>query len=489
MAKPARNRLKKLAILLAAAAGTLLLVGAMAIALTNRNFSASGRIARNVQVAGIAVQNLDTPQALEALHCQWAPTLPKQVALKYPGGEIKTSPENLGVHLLLEEAVERALHVGREGSLLTQLAERIKLWRNSVNIEVETRVDEETLRRALVELAGEIDRNPRNAQIEVVGEEVNVVPGETGRALDVEASAAKLQTALTDPRVASVDLVVTTVKPAVTAQDLKHIEVVLSEYSTPYHAYQRDRTHNLKLATNILNKTVVMPGEEFSLNEVIGPRLTELGYRDAPIFIEGEVRPSVGGGLCQVASTTYNAALLANLRILERHHHSRPVHYCPTGRDATVYWGQYDFKFANSLSHPILILSHLSDSRLYVKMLGSREDDYDVEIYRTGLTRIAHARKEEADPELEAGKTEIVKPGRDGWRVTTHRRVKRNGEVIKDETLHTDYYAPQTGEVHYGAKHPEEELPGAELAPGEEAPPEGSARPSETELTPQPPSQ
>lgn len=277
MTKPSRNRIKKVAIVLAAAAATVLLVGAVAIALTNRSFSASGRIARNVRIAGVQVENLQLQQALEALHLEWVPTLPKEATLKYPGGEVKTSPENLGVQLLLEEAVQRALRVGREGSLMTQLVERIKLWRDSVNLEVETSVDEEMLRRTLVELAEKINRKPRNARIEVVGENVNVIPGEIGRTLDVEASAAELREALADPRLASLDLVVTTVKPAVTAEDLKHIEVVLGEFSTPYKAYKRNRTHNLKLATDILNETVVMPGEKFSLNDTIGPRLTELG--------------------------------------------------------------------------------------------------------------------------------------------------------------------------------------------------------------------
>ena len=247
---------------------------------------------------------------------------------------------------------------------------------------------------------------------------------------------------------------------------------MLGAYSTPYKSYMRDRTHNLKLATDILNETVVMPGERFSLNEVIGPRLTERGYRDAPIFVDGEVEPSTGGGVCQVATTTYNAALLANLRIAERHHHSRPVDYAPTGRDATVYWGQYDLKFVNSLGHPILILAHLADSRVHVKILGSRDDDYEVELYRTGLSRIPHERKEVPDPELEVGKTKVEKPGRDGWRVTVHRRVERNGEVVKDERMHTDYYAPQTGIVHNGAKPPEV-VPPVEGAPGQVPPPMG----------------
>ncbi len=485
MAGKRRSRLKRFAIILAAALITVLLVGAVAVALTTRSFSSSGRIARNVNVAGVPVQNYNFQEAVEALHSQWVPTLPKEIAIKYPGGEAKIAPENLGVDLMVENAAERALRVGRTGNLIAQLVTRARLWHSPVSIEVETRVDTEELHRALVELAEKINRKPRNARVKVSGEKVEVVPGETGRALDVAASAEKLGEALTDPRLASTELAVDTVPPAVTAEDLAYIEVVLGQYSTPFNPNRRDRTHNLKLAAGILNETVVKPGERFSLNEVIGPRLTELGYRAAPIFIEGEVRPSTGGGVCQIASTTYNAALLANLDIRERHHHSRPVNYCPTGRDATVYWGQYDLKFVNNLKHAILILASTVDSRLHVKMLGSREDDYEVEIYRQGLTRITHEHREVEDPELEAGKYEVEKAGRDGWRVTAYRTVKRNGKIVRQQKLHTDYYAPQVGIMRLGTKRaeePEEELPTAEGAEGEPG-----TEPVPTEGAPGPP--
>jgi len=276
-----------------------------------------------------------------------------------------------------------------------------------------------------------------------------------------------IRNALADPAATEVAAVVETREPAVTAEDLSHIEVVLGSYSTPYNAGRADRTHNLRLAVGKINKTVLHPGEEFSFNRIVGERGIEAGYREAPIFIEGEVRPSTGGGICQIATTTYNAALLANLGMIERHHHSRPVDYTPTGRDATVYWGQYDLRFRNSLAHPVLILGSVGSSEVTISILGSRADDAKVEITREGLTRVPHDTKEQADPELEKDKREIEKPGRDGWRVTVYRTATRGGEVIRQETLHTDYYAPQTEAVRVGTKPPEQPAaPATPPAPG-----------------------
>jgi len=228
--------------------------------------------------------------------------------------------------------------------------------------------------------------------------------------------------------------------------------VVLGQYTTKFRPHQRDRTHNLRLAAAALNETVIKPGEVLSLNERIGQRLEERGYRPAPIFIEGEVTASTGGGVCQIASTTYNAALLANLDIVERHHHSRPVDYVPTGRDATVYWGQYDLKIRNNLSHAVLLLATVGESSLTMKFLGAAEDDYDVEITRSGLTRIGYSTQEVPDPELEEGTRKVEKEGRSGWRVTVHRKVTRNGKLVREQKLHDDYYPPQNEIVRVGTK-------------------------------------
>ncbi len=374
-------------------------------------------------------------------------------------------------------AAQKAVRVNREGGLLDQMAARLRT--QPTDIAVPVRVEEQTLDDAMGGLAETVDRDPVDADFKVVEDEVEIVPGKVGRLLNIEATMQAISDALADPSAREVAAVVETKEPSVTAEDLAHIEVVLSEYSTSYRQYQVDRTHNLKLAAKQLNETVVHPGEEFSFNETVGERLAKDGYRAAPIFLNGEVKPSTGGGICQIASTTYNVALLANLDMIERHHHSRPVDYVPTGRDATVYWGVYDVKFKNSLKHPVILLTDVSDGRVTFKMLGSREDDAEVEILREGLSRIGHGEKRVDDPELEEGEEEVEKEGRDGWRVTVYRKSTRNGEVIRDEKLHTDYYAPQTKVIHVGTKKPEDELPedgapgdGTDLVPDDEAEPD-----------------
>lgn len=479
------GRAKRIAIISAVALATILVVGAIALAVATSSWVRSGRIAQNVTIGGLEVGGMTREEAVAALRERWIPSLPDAVTVTFPEGEWEARREELGVRFKLDVAAQKAVRVGREGGLLDQMATRLRSRAAAVTIEVPVEFDEETLDDAMTGLAETVDRDPVDADIKVVGDEVEVIPGVVGRRLDVGGTVETIKDALADPTTREVAAVVETIEPAVTAEDLSHIEVVLAEYSTKYRSHQTDRTHNLGIAARKLNEFVLHPGETFSFNGVVGERLAKDGYREAPIFIEGEVEPSLAGGICQIASTLYNVALLANLDMVERHHHSRPVDYVPTGRDATVYWGVYDLKFRNSLKHPVLLLASVGGGYVTFKMLGSREDDAEVELPREGLTRIPHAKKEIEDPELEEGKKEVEKEGRDGWRVTVYRKATRDGKVIREEKLHTDTYSPQTRVVRIGTKPPEEEPAEAEEAAP--APRPGGAAPATPAPAPAPP--
>ena len=252
----------------------------------------------------------------------------------------------------------------------------------------------------------------------------------------------------------------------------------------------------MALAIGQLNGKVLQPGEILSANDTIGERTIAAGYRDAPIFRDGEVVDDTGGGICQVGSTLYNVALLANLEVLERDHHSRPVWYCPTGRDAALYWGQKNVRIKNSLTHPLMFLGEVRGDRLWAAIVGHASDKYEVELTVTGLSRIGAGRREIPDPTLPAGKTVVEKSGVAGARATLWCKISRGGKLIKKEKLHDDYYSPVSAVVHVGTK-PKPPPPGTvppvppgtvtPLKPGGPGlkPGTGGAQPPVT--TPQPP--
>ncbi len=143
---------------------------------------------------------------------------------------------------------------------------------------------------------------------------------------------------------------------------------MISSYTTYYKTSQYNRSINVTLATKAINGTIVQPGETFSFNQTVGPRTAERGYKTAIVYSGGQMVYGLGGGICQVSSTLYNTVLKGNFRVVERWPHSLPVSYVPTGKDASVSWGNADFRFQNNYSFPIKIVASANNGTLTVSI-------------------------------------------------------------------------------------------------------------------------
>lgn len=142
----------------------------------------------------------------------------------------------------------------------------------------------------------------------------------------------------------------------------------ISSFATTIYDKNEHRVNNIKLAAEDLDGTVIEPGEVFSFNGTVGRRTKEKGYEEAPIFVNGEKGKGVGGGVCQVSTTLYNAALEADLEIIERHRHSRKVSYVEEGKDAAVVYNSKDLRFKNTKDYPIEIKISVSDDQIRVTL-------------------------------------------------------------------------------------------------------------------------
>ncbi len=218
-----------------------------------------------------------------------------------------------------------------------------------------------------------------------------------------------------------------------------HLNNIISTYTTYFNRSQSNRVCNIKLAAQKLNGTVVMPKEVFSFNKIVGARLKGRGYKKATEIINGERVKGVGGGVCQVSSTLYNTVLLANLKIVERRHHSQPVGYIPLGRGATVYYGQIDFKFKNNTESPVVILAKIINNQLTISLLG-RDSGEQVEIITSNPEIIKKKVIVKTDNSLSVGDKRIVCQGRDGIKVKVQRIVKRGDKIIKKEDVSYNFY-------------------------------------------------
>jgi vancomycin resistance protein YoaR len=178
----------------------------------------------------------------------------------------------------------------------------------------------------------------------------------------------------------TITLAVKTSPPRVRQSALEKIDGVLAEFVTHYNPGDRARTQNVRLVTEHLNGGIALPGETFSFNGKVGKRDPKEGYRIAHVYVQGKMIEDVGGGTCQVSSTLYNSVLLAGLPIVERSNHSLTVPYVKPGRDATVYFGQKDFKFKNNTSAPIYIRAIASGGGLTISLYGQKKAGPQIKI-------------------------------------------------------------------------------------------------------------
>lgn len=227
----------------------------------------------------------------------------------------------------------------------------------------------------------------------------------------------------------------------------------LATFSTIYDASNYNRSTNIELAAKKINGTVVMPGENFSFNTVVGKRTIEAGYKEGTAYIGGKVVPDVGGGVCQVSSTLYNTALLANLEIVERSNHMFLTGYVAASRDATVYYGSLDFIFKNNRSYPIKIVASANNGVCKISMYGIKEEtEYEVIIQSKVTSYINYTTTYKNDSTLAKGKEVVEQYGANGCRSEGYRILKLNGKVVSQTLLSKDTYSAKQQIIRRGTK-------------------------------------
>lgn len=233
-------------------------------------------------------------------------------------------------------------------------------------------------------------------------------------------------------------------KPNVTTNQIgtEAFPNLLASYSTTFSTKAANRTTNIRLASNKINGVVLMPGQEFSYNKVVGKRTAAAGFKSAPAYSGGKVINDIGGGICQVSSTLYNTALRANLEIIKRSNHRFATGYVPLSTDATVSWGGPEFIFKNSRKYPIKIVSTVNGGKIKVDIYGCKEEtEYEVVIQSETLQTIPMKTEYRTNAALPAGTTKTVQKGHGGYKSRAYRILKLNGKVVSKQLLSTDTYA------------------------------------------------
>lgn len=309
-----------------------------------------------------------------------------------------------------------------------------------------------------------MNKTPEQIDIEKIHEEVykevqdayytkdpfTIHPEVEGVDFNVEEAKALLQE---DKEQYEIPLTIT--KPKVTTSQIgsEAFPDLLATYSTRYDGGNVDRTTNLKLACQKINDKVILPGETFSYNKTLGERTSAAGYKYAKVYENGEVVDGIGGGICQISSTLYNSVLMANMEVTERRNHQFVTSYTPAGRDATVVYGQTDFKFKNTRNCAIKIKASSSNGIATVSIYGVKEEnEYTVSFSTKTISTIPYTVKYVNDSTLAAGKEKVKQSGANGMITETYIIKSLNGKVVSSKLLSKDTYNAMQRIIARGTK-------------------------------------
>lgn len=289
---------------------------------------------------------------------------------------------------------------------------------------------------------GIVGTPPRDARFKTRNGVVTIIPSKDGRGPDVAALAADLTAALANasgPRTATLRINVQ--HPSITTEVARNMGVNerISTFTTSYDPGNAPRVNNIHILGNALDGKLVPPGGVFSFNGYVGERTAAKGYEEANAIVQGKLVPQLGGGICQVGTTMFNAVFFSGLPILERHNHSFYISHYPKGRDATVSWGGPDLKWKNETKNWVLISVSYSDSSITISLYGT-DPGYDVSYVTSPFSNIRpYPTQTVKDPTLALGAKYVTDKGENGMTCTVTRTVRKGGEVVRTDTFVSDY--------------------------------------------------
>lgn len=413
----------------------------------------------SVMLPGVNIEDVDLSgkskeEAIQILREKYSnPILGKKVNIKTPKRTYTINYSELNPQYNIIETVEGALTYGKDLNIIS----RYKIIKKPEikKYKLKFSYNHKPVDDMISTISKDINSKPVEATINLVNGDFQVTKDKKGFELESKKLSEYIASKISERSNEDInaDAPIKSLGAKVTAEALKTINSKIGSFSTSFTSSSEARSTNISLATQSINGKVLMPGDTFSFNEVVGERTKERGYKEAGVIVNQQLDSGVGGGICQVSSTLYNALLRGNIKTTERVHHTFPSTYVEKGLDATVDWGNIDLKFKNTFDYPIYIEGFTSNKNVYFNIysnssLAKRSYSITTEVYST----IEPTTKYIDDPTLPVGQTEVVKQARSGYRVRAYKNIYENGKLIGREQISNDYYIPINGVIKRGTK-------------------------------------
>jgi vancomycin resistance protein YoaR len=432
-----------------------LTAGLLALIVLLTQPSDTDRIYIHMAIHGVPVGGKTAEEAEEALQTRYHPELAAlRIRYTLDGEEIaERGYEAFGARFDFTEAVEAAHRYGNARNLWRRIT-RLLGRPHEITILPLLRYDPSKIEKEVTEIAGKLHLTPVNARHTMENGRIIILPETPGREIDTASAIGETAHIITRLTGGTVALTAHVLPPRYSQNDLDFTVSVIGAYQTPYlGGFDNPRIRNIQRAARRIHNQVILPGEVFSAGSVIGAYLPGNGYEAALVLVNGEPVEDIGGGVCQVATTLYNAVLRAELDVVQRHNHSARVGYVDFGFDATLAGTWYDLKFQNTTNHPILLTTEVGGGRLHVALYGfeTRPSGRTIRFtsQRVKVTE-PEPYKEVSDTALEPGERIIMLEAVAGYTYDVFKHIYMNGNAVDKVKVNSSTYRPLQGVMHVG---------------------------------------
>lgn len=403
----------------------------------------SPEILEGVFIDSVNVSGMNKKEAVQAVEDHMREVKGYRIQLQIGDNVVSVPAGELGLDWANESVVDKALDFGQKGNIVKQYKARKDLEQEPVRLTLQYGADEASIETVLKEKCVVLDREPENATMTRTEDGFDIVPEKQGITLEVDEAKKTIQDYLSSQWRSGLGMVTLPAKiteAAHKASELQTVQDILGSASTDYSSSSANRAANIQRGTELLNGTVVYPGESVSVTELVIPFDEENGYAPAPSYENGEVVDSYGGGICQVSTTLYMSLLRAELEITERHNHSMIVNYVKPSMDAAISEGYKDLKFTNNLETPIYIEGYTSGGEVGFVVYGQE--------YRPEGRSVTYESEtlETIEPEVELTASQdsfgtITQTGspHTGYNACLWKIVSENGKETKEQVNSSTY--------------------------------------------------
>lgn len=413
-------------------------------------------IYQNIYIDEVKVAGLSKEEAKKQLDSYLAELGKQELTLILEKETMPVTLKELGLSMTNEDAlVEEAMAYGKTGGVFSRYSKLKDLREEKIVLKAEYAIDEEQTKTVLEEKMSKVNKGTVDATIERKNGVFEITDEVVGITVDMEKSQGVLNSYFKGDwkkQEGTISLVATTDKPKVTREDLEKIQDVLGTYTTTC-GYGGGRVQNIETGAKKMNGTLLMPGEEFSADGAMRPYTKENGFAEAGSYENGKVVQSMGGGICQVSSTLYNAVLLAELEVTQRAPHSMLVTYVEPAMDAAIAGDYKDLKFKNSSDAPIYLEGYVSGGKITFTIYGAESRDASRRIEYVSET----LETKKPDPKYQAsndalGTIKLVTSAHIGKTAKLWKVVYEDGKEVSREVVNTSKYSSSSAVYSVGTK-------------------------------------